>query len=303
MKKKASISTMLLAVLSLGCASAQTEKWQHGNVLELTLHNISDTETIVLNSRGVSRVDIQDKVGGLRRSYVLPTNPAEVERVTQDVAVMLESRAERDPIVWPYYVGPKKITIRCRGRKRGETAKLESPMLIHDLAVKGLVQEIETVGMLELARALDWRYTAETCLKEGDTSTAIRVYQEAISVFREWADVRCGRYGAGIFKPEVGMEFRYQGSDGNWITVRGGWCQKVMELSGITPEWAIKALQHGWGVYARGVQVERAEGATIVAFTPEAGSIKWTWGVSRPVVPPELVQAVMVKADPDGAQR
>jgi hypothetical protein len=160
-------------------------------------------------------------------------------------------------------------------------------MLLRDLVWQGVVDEIQAVGLLDLAHAIDWTIVGDASLAERDIGAAISDYREAISLFKVWSLFRHDRYrGGGIWEPEISMEFRYPRADipGRYIVINGA-PSEAKELPGMTPEWEIRALKYEWQEYTKRIGVQKSGSTAIVNFEIGVGAKTWTWGVSHPVLP------------------
>jgi hypothetical protein len=63
----------------------------------------------------------------------------------------------------------------------------------------------------------------------------------------------------------VGIEFSYPRREGgDWMV--HGVPRDVVKLPGITTNWAIKLLQHGWDEYTKHLAISRSEGMFVVGL-------------------------------------
>ena len=290
-------SLVLLTWCGVACTQANPSPVLNWVTVDYIRIGPQGTIRVLLDSRGASRVDLADKVGANRRCFLIPTNEAEVQRVATCIAALVEVTGEdcHLDVSEPRLPFAQFMSIAFTHRGRSGNIKIKSNEEMQDHLWKGVVEEIEAVGLVTLAIAFDEFVRGEDLAMEasGDKKQAIALLEEATSSFQSWARSRYTRYGGGIFEPEVSMEFHYLSSQNGEYMVLKGLPKRIMELPGMTAEWAIKALQYGWKEYTGGLAVRRSHGATIIIPVEQSEKNAWTWGLSRSNIPKDLFHALL----------
>jgi hypothetical protein len=168
---------------------------------------------------------------------------------------------------------------------------------MRNLVWKGVIDEINAVGLVELAEAIDEHERGDEHLKRGEAEAAIREYEDAVKTAEKWVRFRLDRCFKGlvIYEPEVGKGFRYpfKGNDGRVAEVEvKGVPKDVMKLPGITREWAIKVLDFLWQRYMNdsGVTISRAHSVFTARFSENAWPVVLVGAPAS--IPPAVAEAL-----------
>jgi hypothetical protein len=277
-----SVWLAMFAFAATGCCNLPDERQTLKPMVELIRTTQGSSVRVSISAYGVARVDFAEVNGGDRRSFLLPANPSEVRRLANDIAALSDSMKAHDRRIdmSPGAEDPAlgKIVIRYKMAQCAGVVELNAAALSRDLVWKGVVDEIEMVGLFEVANAIDFYRNAKEMLARGDIDGAIWQYQHAIKTFNGWTGSRITRYPGCIYEPGMGVKFRYPISkDGAEMVVQGGVPPDLMELPGITPKWALKLLTTYWKKYTEPIRMRVVDGVTLVDFVDDYGDV---FGVS-----------------------
>jgi hypothetical protein len=237
---------------------------------------------ILLTVQGAARIDFGTAEGGAGRicTVLIPTNAKEVDRLVRSVDGLLAASAIT-PLTQPKRA-PRSIRVLLGSRRAGRTCYVCTSVTFRNHVLDGLMEEIEVVALLELAKAAHAYDEAERWTRHGDYIRAVGKYQQAIAAFHSWASSRLHRYNpATIFEPEAGvLKFKYVDST-NTTHVVGGDPNKVMGFPGITPKQAGEYLRNVWKDWTNGIAVSHDSGLSIVRVPENDASF---WGLKTGAV-------------------
>jgi hypothetical protein len=296
------------------------------DLLEYVLYGDYEDRRLLLTAKGAARIDFRRGAGEHRRvsTVLAPTEGKEVERVVGVVDALIESDSARSVTVWfdalMESMGASRVApsepaqelgdslkgapasgdtmIRCR--KAGHERVVWTNRFAEDqnFVWEGVRKEIEAVGLLELATAVDAYEDAQVRTKEGDREAAVEQYDKAVKAFMAWASSRCGRYGPGmIFEPNVTLSVQVPGRKDQWFEIHVSperSMETIMKFSELGQGWvqetALELLPRAWQKCICGMALSRSGEAIVVAFPEPVVPQGWTWGLVVTTIPSELVE-------------
>lgn len=239
--------------------------------IRLSVRTETGLEADVLIVPGGSRVEVRrdarEHGAASARAYLFPAHPDEVRRLKG----VMDAHTSFPAPEW---------------HKRGG-----------DRLSEGIVREVEEVGHVRLAEALDWHDAAEAFWAKGDEARAVEAFGHAARAFRGWEKAFVHRYYVGgIWEPELSVG-RYE-IDGNVHAVSGPMpepAEWIREL-GLTPSVAVEIARRRWpDLLARDVRVAGDGGAAVVTF--DAGLANTADSGMPAAMPPGLAAGLRSKAN------
>jgi hypothetical protein len=238
---------LLVCIGCLGCRSSSTD------VVALSEHyGRGDVLRVVILEQGAGRVELgtgwSDGATGTSRVLLLPVSAKEAGRLIASVGALAGTSSICDPAneFEAEFAMQSNLVLQCRQRGRERRIVTGSHKISSFRVVGGLVEEVEAVGNVGLARAIDAFQRAGDLATQGDEDAAIRVYGHAVQWFITWCHARIDRYGLGEYEPflvEVPIPNRAIEITGDAFDLT-----RPM-LSGLEPKYnqfAIAALRSTW---------------------------------------------------------
>lgn len=286
------------------------------DLIEYVFHDDYESRRLLLTVEGAARIDFRLRAGQRQRAstVLVPTDGKEVERLVGAVNALIESGAAKPVTTWlDAFIGSESpspvpvrepvsqsqgVVIRCRKGGRDRVVRMGRFEEDYNFVWEGVRKEIEAVGLLELARAVDAYQDAQLRGKDGDRGGAVDQYDRALKVFMTWAWSRCDRYGPTVlFEPRVALSVQVPGSDNRRFEIdvspeKG--MEKIMEFSEFGEDWtqktAMEFLSRAWQKCVSGMVLSRSGKVIIVAFPEPVFPQGWTWGLPVTTIRSKLVE-------------
>jgi hypothetical protein len=306
------------------CPESRADTAQLGDIVELVRTSNGNEVRTVLSSAGAARFDFRrpaDHICPSRTMFVPLVSPAdsrrsakEVSNLAKAVAALVDGSVEVSPALWAHvYERGETIVIRCRPARDGKvrTVRMSQCDLRNNLVWKGVVDEIEFFGGLGFATAIDAFYCGEAHLAKHQREQAVAEYQRAVTTLEDSqrAEVRRLAGPNATYEPEVSLRFEYPHRVTGKLYVVAGVPPNAMELPGITVDWAITLLRHGWEFHTEGLSVLLSEGVMVLSWK----ELRFPGGDHRVlepavVLPPNVISGLKklpagIGPDTDGHRR
>ncbi len=287
------ILCILAAVLSAGCSVApQTRSAGNSDSIEY----ISDfyKTRILLIAGGGARFDtfsMEHDGPHITHTVLLPAGAQEIDRLARIIASM-DGSAVTEPLHYSEMRLLPDATEFISCGYAGHTYVLRAGQhhrtLFH--VFDGIVAEIETIAMSNLALAIHQQEDAEKSLASGDKTTGLNLYCKAIASFRRWQTDWMHRY-------EVGDDFMWRFGKFDSLelslTDRADHYRAVqMSRPGSDPQDVlIKAAQMSWQDTTEHWSIKYSRNATIVDNLQDNVSPKQSGNSG--LIPPNVVNDLL----------
>jgi hypothetical protein len=293
----------LVAAIS-GCATTGAKNTGRADAVEYTFTRFSDRVHVYLTASGAARIDTL-KADELRtvRTVFAPANADEVRELAAALDALIPSLpAARADSAISFSEAGEGMYVRSVKAGRERRAHLSIAEMNRSGIWEGVAQEIEAAAHVDLAEAIFWHDLAERHLEQQEPHEALFAYELAVRHFTDWAVSRVFRYDV-LWEPETMMAFTYPNAadeQRRW-TIHGAIPSRVMDIEGMTEEWAIKFLQYGWDTYTRGIKLTRLDDAVVLSLEPGGVNGFYDWWRSVPIPRPAfacgLTKASITPAD------
>jgi len=269
------LTSCVAATAMFGCVELLADTQQTVDSVDFT-RTANDREVrVILSSAGAARIDIKgasDCGSSLRTMLVPLRDPTKVVRTAKTIAALIDASVDVRKAQWAGYSSDDQLVIRCHLARDNKmrTIRMGQNDLTVDPVWKGVVEEIDIVALVQLAAAIDAAERGKSQLAKGEREQALAAYQCAVTTFEEWQQAEVLRFGGptATYEPEVSIKLEYpRREQGDWVVVSGV-PRNVMELPGITLDWAVKLLRHGWNKHSdiARLNVSQSEHVFIVAW-------------------------------------
>jgi hypothetical protein len=204
---------------------------------------------------------------------LLPASAEEVTRLARVVATIdgpsITSSLRQTKVRIPPGIGGELSVREDEQTRILQIANLQRKM---SHVVDGISQEVETVGLVALAIAIDERRTAERLVAMGGIDGAIRYYGLSVHDLAQWSTDFGKRYGilSESFLSEASGLAIYP----IWLTDRAA--EHAIESMRSHPpdpnQVAIQALRESWHELSSGIAFSETADVTIVCFPGSGGT-------------------------------
>ena len=269
------LNSCVAATAMFGCVELLADTQQTADSVDFTRTTNDREVRVILSSAGAARIDIKSAsdCGSSLHTILVPLrDPTKVVRTAKTIAALIDASVDVRKAQWSGFSSEDQLVIRCHLARDNKmrTIRMHQDDLIVDPVWKGVVEEIEIVGLVQLAAAIDEAERGKSHLAKGEREQALAAYQCAVTTLDEWQQAEVLRFGGptATYEPEVSIKFEYpRREQDDWVVVSGV-PRNVMELPGITLDWAVKLLQHGWDKYYKNlhITVSESDGVFIVAW-------------------------------------
>ena len=265
--------------------------------IEYVIHEQHEARRILL-TEGAARLDFQQRDGKRRRvrTVLVPTNIKEVERLVGTVDAVIASASATPVTAWEPTSEYGNTIIRCRKDGCERMVRIDRCTEEHNFVWEGVRKEIETVALVQLARAVNAWEDGELRIKANDCDGGIEQYCSALKSFMVWAQSRCRRYGGVLFEPTITLSLLGPTGQDQRIEIAGA-PDKLMKLPEMTPERAVIFLPRAWQECIHGMVVHHSGTVIVVAFPQAVLPDGWTWGLPVKEIPPHLAERLAAEKE------
>ena len=269
------LNSCVAATAVFGCVELLADTQQTVDSVDFT-RTANDREVrVILSSAGAARIDIKraSDCGSSLRTILVPLrDPTKVVRTAKTIAALIDASVDVRKAQWAGFFSDDQLVIRCHLARDNKmrTIRMGQNDLTVDPVWKGVVEEIDIVALVQLAAAIDAAERGRSQLAKGEREQSLAAYQCAVTTFEEWQQAEVLRFGGptATYEPEVTIKLEYpRREQGDWVVVSGV-PRNVMELPGISLDWAVKLLQQGWHKHCESshLTVSESDGLFIVAW-------------------------------------
>lgn len=269
------LRTSVAAATMLWCSELMAETQELVDDVDFIRSANGREVRVVLSSAGAARIDFKraaDHALSSRTILVPLDDPRKVVQIAKTIATLIDASVDVTEARWSGFGPDEVLVIHCRlaPDNKVRTIRMRQRDLTVNPVWRGVVEEIEMVGSVRLAAAIDEFQCGESHLAKGEHERAVAAYQCAVTTLEEWEKANLLRFGGptATYEPEVWIKFKYPHRErGDWVVVSGV-PRNVMELPGITLDWAVKLLRHGWNKHSdiARLNVSQSEHVFIVAW-------------------------------------